>query len=104
VSIKSTPICGSRFKVRIASGRSAGSSQMPGPVTRIAPKPRRWTAISPPILKVPDFAALRLDMAKCLSFEQAGTGASYNVETPVLPEARRYWVDKSFRRWGKFFE
>ncbi len=43
-----------RFRsVTGAAPRSARSPQMPAPVTRIAPKPRRWTARSPPMLKVP---------------------------------------------------
>ena len=33
---------------------------MPGPVTRIAPKPRRWISISPPILNEPDLLASSL--------------------------------------------
>jgi hypothetical protein len=35
---------------------------MPRQVIRMAPKPRRLISISPPILKVPDFAALIVDM------------------------------------------
>ena len=34
-----------------------GSPQMPLPVIRMAPKPRRLISISPPILNFPDFAA-----------------------------------------------
>ena len=34
-----------------------GSPQMPLPVMRMAPKPRRLISISPPILNFPDFAA-----------------------------------------------
>ena len=30
---------------------------MPGPVMRIAPNPRRWTSMSPPILNAPDLPA-----------------------------------------------
>src|SRR3954451_21963323 len=55
--MKSMPSSGSRLSVRIASALSAGGPQMPGPVIRIAPKPRRQTSMSPPILKKPDLRA-----------------------------------------------
>ena len=42
MSMKSIPSSRARRRVRIASGRSAGSPQIPGPVRRMAPKPRRW--------------------------------------------------------------
>src|SRR5262249_44354788 len=37
--------------------RSKGGPQMPGPVIRIAPKPRRGIFMSPPILNDPDLQA-----------------------------------------------
>ena len=48
---------GHALECRIASARSSGGPQMPSPVMRMAPKPRRLILMSPPILKVPDFAA-----------------------------------------------
>ena len=44
---------------RLGAGRPA-SPQMPGPVMRMAPKPRRWISISPPILNDPDLRASSL--------------------------------------------
>src|ERR1700730_9442992 len=60
--MKLTPRSGKRFRTRFASSRSLGSPQIPGPVMRIAPKPRRWTGRSPPREKVPLFAAFGVDM------------------------------------------
>src|ERR1700722_14298290 len=42
-----------RRKTRIASSSFAGGPQIPRPVSRIAPKPRRRTFKSPPIVSVP---------------------------------------------------
>src|SRR6187200_2061332 len=53
---------GTRLRVRVASALSAGGPQMPGPVRRIAPKPRRLTSISPPILNEPDLRASSLSI------------------------------------------
>ena len=39
---------------------------MPAPVMRMAPKPRRLTLISPPTLKLPDFAAFACAMTMLL--------------------------------------
>jgi hypothetical protein len=39
---------------------SLGGPQMRGAVMRIAPKPRRWTSMSPPILNEPDLRASSL--------------------------------------------
>ena len=41
---------------------SSGGPQMPAPVTRIAPKPSRWTVMSPPTLNDPDLRASSLDI------------------------------------------
>src|ERR1700722_4814928 len=57
VSMKFTPRSGSLLNVRNASARSAGGPHIPGPVSRIVPKPSRLTRRSSPILKVPDLAA-----------------------------------------------
>jgi len=42
-----------RCNTRIASGRLEGSPQIPSPVIRIAPNPRRFTRRSPPIENSP---------------------------------------------------
>ena len=52
MSMKSTPSSGRRRSVASAPARSAGGPQMPLPVMRIAPKPRRWIWSSPPMRKV----------------------------------------------------
>src|SRR4029079_19656317 len=55
--MKLIPRSGTLLRVRIAHGLSTGGPQMPGPVRRMAPKPRRCTSISPPILNEPDSLA-----------------------------------------------
>src|SRR3954471_14646577 len=42
------PSCTARRSTRTHSSRSSGSPQIPGPVSRIAPKPRRRTSSWPP--------------------------------------------------------
>src|SRR3954447_15477407 len=58
--MKSTPSSGRRRSTAIAVSWSGGGPQMPLPVMRIAPKPRRWTSRSPPILKVPEAVAVAI--------------------------------------------
>src|SRR5687767_12790390 len=58
VSMKLTPSSTARRNTVLAASRSGGSPQIPRPVTRIAPKPRRLTVRSPPIVIVADDAAL----------------------------------------------
>src|SRR4051812_35978208 len=53
-----TPSSTARRRTARAVSSSAGRPVMPGPVRRIAPKPRRLTSISPAIANVPDFVAL----------------------------------------------
>src|SRR5215510_10327148 len=50
--MKFTPSSTARFRTRFASSTSFGSPQMPLPVSRIAPNPRRFTSRSPPNLNV----------------------------------------------------
>src|SRR5450755_4624470 len=50
--MKFTPRSTALLRTRLASSRSLGSPQMPLPVRRIAPYPRRFTSMSPPILNV----------------------------------------------------
>ena len=57
MSMKSTPSSTARRSTRIAMPRSAGSPQMPRPVIRIAPYPRRVTATVPPSENTPLAAA-----------------------------------------------
>src|SRR5918994_763258 len=46
------PSSTTRRRTRSASSGSSGEPQMPRPVIRIAPKPRRWTSRSPPMVNV----------------------------------------------------
>src|SRR5438046_5084273 len=52
VSIKLTPSSTARLRTLSAFPRSGGQPQIPSPVTRIAPKPRRLTVRSPPNFQV----------------------------------------------------
>src|SRR3989449_10702291 len=52
------PTSRARRRTRLHSSRSSGSPQMPGPVRRIAPNPKRLTGRSPPISMVPASAAV----------------------------------------------
>src|SRR3954454_14827857 len=53
-----TPSSTARRRTACAFSTSSGRPQMPGPVRRIAPKPRRLTSSSPAIAKVPEAAAV----------------------------------------------
>src|SRR5450755_3054165 len=50
--MKFTPNSTARLRTRLASPGSLGSPQIPLPVSRIAPYPRRFTSRSPPIVNV----------------------------------------------------
>src|SRR6478672_8887568 len=50
--MKFTPRSTARSRTRFASSTSFGSPQIPLPVSRIAPNPRRFTSRSPPTLNV----------------------------------------------------
>ena len=68
-----------------------------GPVMRIAPKPRRWTSMSPPILNEPDlrvssFAIVLIPSA----LAQFGVGASGRAE---MRSATRCWSRHKLRSW-----
>src|SRR5690349_122697 len=69
------PSSSARWSTRMASSWSSGGPQMPLPVIRIAPKPRRWTGNSPPIAKVPLWTAGRLSSAMVPCLHQM-TGAA----------------------------
>ena len=55
--MKSTPSSAARRSTAIASSRSGGSPQAPGPVIRNEPKPSRVTGRPPPIENTPLDAA-----------------------------------------------
>src|SRR3954468_9227675 len=62
-----TPSSTARRSTACAVSTSSGRPQMPGPVRRMAPKPRRLTSISPAIAKVPE--AVAVGMARGLPSE-----------------------------------
>src|SRR3954454_177980 len=53
-----TPSSTARCRTAWARSTSSGRPQMPGPVRRIAPKPRRFTSSSPAIANVPEAVAV----------------------------------------------
>src|ERR1022692_1905627 len=66
--MKLTPNSTARRRTAIAAARSFGGPQIPSPVRRIAPKPRRLTVSSLPSSIVPAVAADRLVAFLVLSF------------------------------------
>src|SRR5437773_4243269 len=76
--MKLTPSSTARRKTFFAPSRSGGQPQIPSPVKRIAPKPRRLTNRSPPNKNV---SALLLALAAATSF------ANPPVKTPAAPAA-----------------
>src|SRR6266481_3097090 len=58
--IKLTPSSIARRRTAIAAAGSLGGPQIPSPVIRMAPKPRRLTVSSPPSETFPPLAADRL--------------------------------------------
>ena len=64
MSISCTSSSTARRSTRIASSRSSGGPQMPSPVMRMAPKPRRFTSRSPN-LTVPALLAVVVWVMGC---------------------------------------
>src|SRR4051812_25238145 len=87
--MKSTPSSGSRFSTRRASSTSSGMPQTPLPVIRMAPKPRRQTSRSPPILNRPAGAAL--NSAILFSFQVSG-GDDRTGEVADAVDARHHHI------------
>src|SRR6202790_4075309 len=84
VSMKLMSRPGRRRKVRNASARSVGGPQMPGPVMRMLPKPRRLTLVLPSILNAPAFAAetlllMRLPLAHTRLVEELRLRSTLNT-------------------------
>src|SRR3954454_20427378 len=76
--MKSTPRSTARRSTDFAVSGSSGGPQIPSPVSRIAPKPRRRTSRSPPRDKAPAAAASVLSIAMSSRLPVAGnrkTGA-----------------------------
>src|SRR5215208_3740895 len=82
------PSSTTRRRSRFASSGSSGGPQIPGPVIRMAPNPRRWTSRSPPMVKV----SMRLTLATpngrpryCFSFGCAlSPGDAQQQELPAF--------------------
>src|SRR6476659_7905721 len=75
--MKSMPSSRTFSSTRMARSWSSGGPQIPSPVMRIAPKPRRRTSRSPPILKVPD----------ALTFIRGSYPSCHRVHPPGLRDA-----------------
>src|SRR3954447_8371948 len=76
--MKSAPSSTARRTTRMHSARSAGSPQMPEPVSRMAPNPSRCTVL-PAISKVPDLCAVISSMPSSLLL-----GGSRRSQCPSL--------------------
>src|SRR5258708_4369217 len=85
--MKSTPSSTARRNTRIASARSAGSPQIPGPVMRIAPYPSRVIATLPPRENTPLAAAASSPSAMQLTSMQLN-----------LPSRREHEPNQGFLR------
>jgi hypothetical protein len=81
VSMKLTPSSTARRNTAFASSRSAGWPQIPSPVIRMAPKPRRLTVRSPPTSIVPAIAA-------CTDFTSDIDQTSFDCPHPSLSPRR----------------
>src|SRR5262245_10518525 len=83
--MKFTPSSTARCSTRRAACGSLGSPHTCGPVTRIAPKPRRLTRRSPPIVMVPAAAALTADRS-FMAFSSGPVGAVPRQTRDQLPQ------------------
>src|SRR5262245_3122408 len=90
--MKVTPRSTARRSTAVASSRSAGGPQIPGPVTRIAPKPSRLTVRSPPTSIVPACAALLMGRGSFRRFPRVdpltGRSAPSGARQPVVVRPR----------------
>src|ERR1700722_9880723 len=87
--MKLTPSSTTRRSVAMACSRLDGSPQTPGPVIRIAPKPRRLTVRSPPTSIVPAAAAVGCALTPYLlmlthadRFANRSPAASHDLPAP----------------------
>ncbi len=84
--MKFTPNSTARRNTLTAAAGSCGSPHLPGPVSWIAPKPRRLTVSSPPMLNVVERAAHSATDIRISSSHNAGL-APPNVTPPAFDEA-----------------
>src|SRR5712691_9329074 len=103
--MKLTPSSTTRRSVAMAWSRLGGSPQMPGPVIRMAPNPRRLTVRSPPTSIVPAAAAVGCALTRYLLLvlpaslsrpplacgRGGGTAASRITGERGAPADRRGW-------------
>ncbi len=94
MSMKLTPSSTARRSTACASSRSGGSPQIPRPVIRIAPNPRRLTVRSPPMSIVPASAAVApLVAGHWGSFHRPGAQpASNRCQRENPPRRKSLWV------------
>src|SRR5687768_3126520 len=78
--MKLTPSSTARRRTVFASSRSAGGPQIPSPVIRIAPNPRRRTSSSRPRVRVP--AADASVVVKAMRCPYPGVGPSIGGARP----------------------
>ena len=82
MSMKLTPSSTTRRSVAMAWSRLGGSPQMPLPVIRIAPNPRRLTVRSPPMSMVPAAAAVGSALTPCLLVLVVSVSLSWSPPAP----------------------
>src|ERR1700687_5587386 len=97
--MKFTPNSMARRRTAIAVAGSLGGPQIPSPVRRIAPKPRRLTVSSPPSVIVPAFAADGVVVFMVVSFifslqmVLVLDGGHSKQQRDVIPSLRRAPTD-----------
>src|SRR3954453_10322744 len=90
VSMKFTPSSTARCSTRLHSSGSSGSPQTPSPVSRMAPKPSRWTVSSPPMSKLPAAAAIGSCVVSLMSAPLPGSTERYAWQHPGLMDSDRF--------------
>src|ERR1019366_7542956 len=101
--MKWTPKSTARRRMAIAVARSFGGPQIPSPVRRIAPKPRRLTVSSPPSSIVPAVAADRLVAFLVLSFTVHAPSMHLFRGTPTGSARFDSWGDRRRTRTEVLF-
>src|SRR5260221_8136568 len=91
-----------RRRTAIAALRSLGGPQIPSPVRRMAPKPRRLTVSSPPKSIVPQSAADRLVAFSLMFFLQRRSFVRYRLVYSAACQLESGLRFKSFASVGVF--
>src|SRR5438034_8584540 len=79
--MKLIPSATARRNTRLHSSRSAGSPQIPSPVMRMAPNPKRLTGRSPPISMVPASAAVIVPVRSAMASSLLVAGCVHSRRT-----------------------